>query len=68
MQGPKNKNLICEKNAVTLFILHEFIIKITGAQCRVMTKKCTKSEKDSLKDSREKLRTKPDRQTDRQTD
>ena len=40
----------------------------TGAQCRMMTKKYTKFEKDSLKDSREKLRTNPDGRTDRQTD
>ena len=51
------------------------IIKITGAQCRVMTKKYTKFEKDSLKDSREKLRTRFERtdertngQKNRQTD
>ena len=41
---------------------------ITGAQCRMMTKKYTKFEKNSLKDSREKIWTKPDRKTDRQTD
>ena len=39
------------------------MIKITGAQCRIMTKKYTKFEKDLLKDSREKLWAKPDRQT-----
>ena len=42
--------------------------KITGAQCRMMTTKYTKFEKDSLKDSREKLRTNPDGRTDGQTD
>ena len=37
------------------------MIKITGAQCRMMTKKYTKFEKDSLKDSQEKLRTRFER-------
>ena len=65
MQSPKNKNLICKKN---LFILQMIVTKLTGAQCRMMTKKYTKFEKDSLKDSREKLRTNPDRRTDGRTD
>ena len=47
------------------------IIKITGAQCRMMTKKYTKFDKDSLKHSREKLRTRferTDERTDKRTD
>ena len=42
---------------LNLFILQMIIIKITGAQCRVMTKKYAKFEKDSLKNGRTDERT-----------
>ena len=63
---PSRKNKISyKKKCCNKFIVQMIMTKITGAQCRMMTNKYTKFEKDSLKDSREKLRTKPDRRTDR---